>query len=179
MKLRKYAGIAFLLCLTIPLLSCYFYIRYQAKQVRREVKHQLMEGIDKEELVLLSFSQDEEKQLKWKHAKEFEYKGEMYDIVSRETTEGITHYWCWWDYEETKLNKSLSKLVNQILGKRQDHQQKQNLLVRLYKSLYFKSSYFLPVDNAITEEKNNNWLPNLYQSLYLSPKSPPPQINHV
>ena len=47
----------------------------------------MIAGIDKKELVFFEFSHTENQQkLKWKHSKEFEFNGEMYDVVKKITS---------------------------------------------------------------------------------------------
>ncbi len=78
----------------------------------------MIAGIDCAELVPLAFSKkDAATKLKWKHSKEFEYQGEMYDIVYTDTVGNDSlQYWLFWDHEETKLNRQLASLVANALG---------------------------------------------------------------
>lgn len=78
----------------------------------------MIAGIDCAELVPLTISKhDAATKLRWEHHKEFEYQGEMYDIVYADTIGKDTiHYWLFWDNEETKLNKQLVALVANALG---------------------------------------------------------------
>jgi hypothetical protein len=169
--LKKVLAIALFLCLTVPFLACYFYLHHQTKRVRKEVKHQLMAGIDKDELVLLKFTQEETTtRLRWKHSKEFEYNSQMYDVVETETTGDTTYYWCWWDHEETKLNQQLTALVTSVLTGSPDRKKQQDHVVHFYKSLYYSA---MPGWNVLIPAFNERH-PNLV--FHLDPLSfPPPQ----
>jgi hypothetical protein len=114
---RRIISIFLLVSLVIPYLFIPLYLKFEIKQVRRDIKHRIMDGVERSELVQLSFTAGEEKQLVWKHAKEFQYKGEWYDIVETEKEEGKTTYWCWWDHEETSLSKKLQALLAGFLQK--------------------------------------------------------------
>lgn len=93
--------------------------------------------MDKKELVLLKFTKAEkETKLRWKHSKEFEFKGQMYDVVESEISGDTLFYRCWWDNEETKLNKKLTNLVSDILGNNQQNKENNKRLVQFFKSLY-------------------------------------------
>ena len=76
-------------------------------------------------------------QLKWEHAKEFEYKGEMYDVVNKVITNDIIQYWCWWDHEETKLSKQLTKLLVGVYQSDAATKEHQKQLIQFYTSLFF------------------------------------------
>lgn len=154
-------------------MTCYLFLKHQARQVRREVKHQIIAGIDKDELTLLRFTQDELVQLKWKHEKEFEYNGHMYDIVETELKGDTTYYWCWWDHKETKLNKQLTQLLNDVLSNHPERNREQNKVVAFYKSLY--CSEFPNWRIYIPEYKESiNEMEYVLTSIAFPPPTPPP-----
>lgn len=94
-------------------------------------------GMDKSELILLKFTQTEiNTKLNWKHSKEFEYNGKMFDIIEQETNGDTTSYLCWLDKAETKLNKQLRELVAIALGNNPQNQNQQKQLTHFIKSLY-------------------------------------------
>jgi hypothetical protein len=100
-----------------PFLGITLYLKHEKRMLKREIKHRIIEGIDKSELVELTFTDLEaETQLRWEHSKEFEYNGEMYDVVESKSDNGKITYWCWWDNEETSLNKQLNKLLARALN---------------------------------------------------------------
>lgn len=160
-----------------PVATTYIILRYQKKLVKREVKRKIIAGIDKSELVLLKFT-DEEKQsqLKWKHSKEFQYKGEMYDIVEKEIRGDTTYYWCWWDHEETKLNKQLMGLVSRALGNNPKNQENQKRFYKFFSSLFYAES---TKNGYIAYKEVNNetcFKQRFHQILFYSPSVPPPEI---
>ena len=98
----------------------------------------MLDGIDKDKLVLLSFLSNEvNQQVEWEHSEEFKYKNEMYDIVYTQIEGDSIHYWCWWDREETQLNQSLAKIVASLLGS--DHTRKNShfRLFDFYRTLFY------------------------------------------
>ncbi len=143
-----------------PAMVTYLWLEYQKKQIKREVKWKIIEGIDKSELVLIQLSKSEAaEKLEWEHSREFEFEGEMYDVVEfAETTDSIK-YWCWWDYEETKLNKNLAKVVNNLFGNHPDKQKKEQKLISFYQSLFSEKVFqwqalqFTRISNSFTEYK--------------------------
>lgn len=152
-------------------------MQYRKSVVKKEVKWKMIEGLDKDELVLLKFStQDIESKLKWKHSKEFEYNGQMYDIVERSTEGDTTYYWCWWDYEETALNKQLSDVLNLALGKDTKSNKHKNALYHFCSKLFFEpQKSFVLLTQIDYQDAFSNYRMNDYV-IYLSNTSPPPDF---
>jgi hypothetical protein len=77
-KLKAVIALLFLALFILPPLLSYSYLHFQKTAVKKEIKHRIIEGIGKEDLVLLSFHKNSaEKELRWEHSKEFEYRGIM------------------------------------------------------------------------------------------------------
>lgn len=115
--LKQLFSILLISSLIGPYLGISLYLKHEKKMLKREIKHRIIEGIDKSELVELTFTVAEaEKKLQWEHSKEFEYNGEMYDVVESKSDGKKVTYWCWWDNQETSLNKQLSKLLARALN---------------------------------------------------------------
>jgi hypothetical protein len=170
-------AILLLLFLLAPLGGTYYALKKKKKMVRKEVKWKIIEGIDKSELVLLSFDKNEtSKKLKWKHSKEFQFEGEMYDIVEKSETEDSIHYWCWWDSEETQLNRSLKNIVSKTFQKDPFNHSQQEKLLQYFKSIYIVKS--IDSDNILQGSKKLAFAGNSispYQ-VWLSPETPPPDF---
>lgn len=144
---RKFAAIFILFCLVVPFAGSYGWLQYEKRKTRKAIKRQMIAGIDKAELVLLKFTTEQEKTaLRWEHSKEFEYEGQMYDVVSTTIVGDTTHYYCWWDHKETKLNKELSVLVTKAMGSNPEQQDKQQQLEHFIKTLYFESASSISAD---------------------------------
>lgn len=173
----RIVSIVLFFCMVIPGTATYMWMRHRRSTVRREIKHKLIAGVDKSELELLKFSEKEiQTKLKWKHSKEFQYKNHMYDIVKSEKVGDTTYYWCWWDYEETVLNKQLNQLLAKAFGKDPQKKERQNSLDNFFKSVY----HLNPDAENSTEKKENNILNADYVfssiSAHLPPPVPPPKI---
>lgn len=135
--MKASASILLLLSLLLPIAIAYGWLHYQKWQVQEAVKHQLQEGAEESELVELRFSKAEiQRLLRWEHSREFEYQGQMYDVVKMESTSDSVIYKCWWDKAETRLNQQLAQLCRAALqsdSKRQAHQQQ---LFWFFKTIY-------------------------------------------
>lgn len=118
LALKTFLAILLLCTFLLPFVGRYASIEYQARVVKKQVKRKMIAGINCTELVPLTISkQDAANKLNWHHSKEFEYLGQMYDIVYTDSLGNDSlQYWLYWDNEETKLNRQLASLVANVLG---------------------------------------------------------------
>ena len=166
-----------LLSFAAPVATTYVILKIQKKQVRREVKWKMIAGIDREELELIKLTKQEaQEDLRWEHSKEFEYNGEMYDIVETIEKGDSIFYWCWWDYEETQLNKQLDSVL--ALAYKKDHRSHRNQerMAVFYKSVYFFDSHEIKLAEATELENPPVGYFRIFQSHSLSPPVPPPEV---
>lgn len=174
---RKVTGILLIFCLVAPIVATFTFLHYQKRQVKREVKWKMIAGIDKNELVLLKFTDEEtQTELRWEHSKEFEYKGQMYDIVEKSIQGDTIYYWCWWDHEETKLNKQLDGLLAKVLGNNPQRQEKKSQLADFFKKLFHEKQ---ETQTAIitTQTIKHFYYSEDFASLFHAPPVPPPRFS--
>ncbi len=136
-----------------------------------------MDGIPKEQLKLIVTTPATATLLDWEHSKEFELKGEMYDVVYTQTNGDTTRYWCWADHKESSLNKELTQLLDKAMSNRSKKDKKRPLL-SFFKSLYSdisetiacaKTSTLLPPFNSTYSWPYTSWCGSV--------DSPPPWIS--
>ncbi len=174
---EKIAGISLLVCLVVPIVVTFTFLHYQKKKIRKEVKLQIIAGIDKEKLVLLKFTKEESQtKLRWKHSKEFEYKDQLYDIVEKKIKGDIVYYWCWWDNKETNLNRQLDDLLANVLGKDPKNKENKKRLANFYKSLYYKQFPNWYLFSFTKEQIVVTPYEFSYLTISLPPPIPPPEI---
>jgi len=172
---EKAAGILLLFCLIAPIIATFIFLYYQKKQVRKEIKQQIIAGIDKTELVLLKFTEEEaQTELRWKHSKEFEYDGQMYDIVEKKVKNRITYYWCLWDKKETKLNKQWDELLTYALGKDPKIKENQKRSINFYNSLFHSKENVWKSFRSQSKIKHSCLYSFNYSSVSFPPPVPPP-----
>lgn len=161
--------------LIAPAVVTFSWLQQKKRAVKREVKWNMIAGIDKSELVFFKFSKvDAESKLEWEHNKEFEYNHEMYDVVEKKVVNDSIYLWCWWDYKETQLNKKLDKLLAGVYENDSESKEKQDLVNKFYKSIYFESvfSWFPFIDKYRNTKVSSHF--DFYQSLYSNSEVPPP-----
>lgn len=145
-------------------------------QIKKDVKQKLI-AVSRQQLVKLAFTQKEElTRLKWHDEKEFEWNGEMYDVVETQVNGDTTFYLCWWDHEETALNKKLDELVADALGHSTKHRQNKNRLLELFEMLYFTDSNPEKPAIACVTKQTGDTGQHIYQSISLSHPFPPPEV---
>lgn len=174
--MKNLIGIFLLICLVVPIAGSFTWLHFHKKNLRKEVKQELIAGMDKSELTVLKFYKEEVNTLvKWEHAKEFEYQGQMYDVIETQINGNIITYWCWWDHKETHLNKQLNELLTQIMGNNQQKKEKQQKLLHFYQSLFVQKPLTFHFKNY-TSESPLYCLFLCHKSSYtFSPLSPPPR----
>ena len=173
-ELKSIISILLLISFTVPFGGSYILLQYQKRQVKKEIKERIISGIDKNDLVVFKLSKKEsETELLWEHSGEFEYRGEMYDIVHSEEKGDTIFYWCWWDYKETKLNKQLDNLVAQAMGHNPGIQANTKSIATFLFSLFIPKTVewdaFTRFQYAAQPPANS-----LYSSIKISPPIPPP-----
>lgn len=130
----------------------------------------------KKELVLLKFIKAEtQTQLRWEHAGEFEYRGQMYDVVETIMKGDSIYFRCWWDHEETKLNSQLDELLAVMLGTNPIRKENQKRWFNFYKSLVCAQLPVLMAFEHYKEQRTYHYQFNCY-FIFHPPPVPPPQI---
>lgn len=139
---KQIVSLFLLFILIVPAVVTFTWLQKHKRAVKREVKWKMIAGIDKSELVFFTFSNiDIQTKLRWEHAKEFEYKNQMYDVVEKKIFKDSTQLWCWWDNKETKLNKQLQRLLVTVFQNDSKSKEKQDQVFKFYKMVYLPSVF--------------------------------------
>ncbi len=162
--------------MTFPLGILYLSYHYERGIIRREVRAMLFAGMDRDKLVVLSFSlQDAASLLSWKDDHEFEFTGRMYDVVETDILEDSINYLCWPDDEETNLNRRLDKLVAKALGSDSQKKESSKRLVDFLK-VHFLQCGLLEWGGLFNARLvHNAQVISFYTSVSMPPASPPPK----
>lgn len=175
---RRLAVILLIFVLIAPSAVTYLWLRHQKEMVRKQVKHQMIEGIDHEDLVYLKFAKSElNSEVRWEHSKEFEYREQMYDIVERIETKDSVAFWCWWDYEETRLNRELKKLAQDAFRQNPQKNDRQSRLFSFLKCLYYDPPFQWSATDQFTKTNRDFFWINNFISISIPPASPPPRLS--
>ncbi|NEQ50160.1 MAG: hypothetical protein F6K11_08525 [Leptolyngbya sp. SIO3F4] len=177
-------GSSFLLLavICVPFWAGYLHLQWQHAQVRENVREHMIQGMDREELVLLTFTlQQAENELHWEHDREFEYRGEMYDVVETEQLGTTVKYWCWQDHEETRLNRQLRDWVAQALGQDTRHQEQRTSVWLVAQHMYPPVSFSWEVyhQGSISSTREFPYSANRLQRSDQPPVPPPRFVEHI
>ncbi len=138
-----------------------------------------MEGIPKDELVQFTFAKnDTVTLLDWKHDMEFEFQGEMYDIVTRYYTADSVKYDLWWDHKETVLNRKLGRLTNSLINQNPQEQSKSGYLNFVIRSMVCLDEQIVLEVPFQQEEQSSPYYNKAFSLIKrgTQPLSPPPRF---
>ena len=172
---KRVTAILLLFCLISAPTVTFIWLKHQKAIIRKEVKQNIIAGMDRDDLVLIKIAKSSQKQLKWKHSKEFEYQHQMYDVVKKEIHGDSCYYYCWWDNSETVLNKKLSQLVVSAWNNDKKSNTLKHKLSKLFKSLYCNNINKLENFTLEIGKEKIAFLPVKYTFNANSPPTPPPQ----
>ena len=162
-----------------PFYGTYLYLSIQQKVIQEAVQRKLEEGIPSNELVKLTFFKKEiPKLLKWEHDKEFEYNGQMYDVVEVTEVGDSLQYLCWWDKAETATKQNMQNLISEEINKSKPSKHKPVNFSDYYKSIYF---IFNPFNGVETPENGRNkpiTSSTFTDILLVQSLSPPPRLRY-
>ena len=174
--MRKLTSILFFFILLTPAFVSLFWLHVQQSLLRHEIKEEILAGMNKDELVLFKFTELESRtKLYWEHSREFEYNGEMFDVVESKVVGDTIYYWCWWDHEETKLKNQLADLLNKTLNSNPQNKEKQERINNFFKSL-FCNKYSPAVFSSLSFRGNSFMYFATGSRVTFPPPTPPPRL---
>lgn len=171
----RLSAISLIFLLIVPILGTVGWLKLRKYQVRGQVKQMILSGVDKSQLTRFSFSESENEKLLWEDDHEFEYQGQMYDVVEVEMEDGDYIYWCWHDTEEADISQQLTLLTEKAFGNDTQQQQESKRLHEFLNHLFFPvSREFLSRQNKETSlEEIRHCL--IYSNVVLPTIGPPPK----
>jgi len=152
---------------------------WQKKEVRKEVKKRINDGLKDDQLVKLTFFKpDINKLLKWTKKDEFDFNGQMYDIVrSWESNDSVT-YMCWKDDDESIIKQRLNQLSELEWNKNTTNKRQSERKTDFYKTLICPKPDSTLHKWLFLNKSNQAKIPydtNVIISFIRLPHSPPPE----
>lgn len=133
----KFLSIVLIVSLVAPLGIGFVTLHLQKIQIRKIVSETLLNGVEEGEIIELKFTVAQAKTLlKWEHSKEFEYKGQMFDVIEQKIIGDTITYKCWWDRRESAINQQLDELIAKALGNDPFHKDRELKLMDFLKKLF-------------------------------------------
>lgn len=175
---RKLVSFSLLILLTFQIIGFVGYFELAHYQLKKEIKSQLKQGVSKDKLVIFDFNSNQLKELVWLEKNEFDLNGNLYDVVRKSNSNGITHLECISDKQEKVLFAKLNQNVSSNLCDDNQHKPVSSLF-KLLQTPALLSNINVDI-NIISSKENNTWT-FIYLDLSsiksIQIDSPPPQIS--
>ncbi|MCB0585287.1 MAG: hypothetical protein KDD06_08180 [Phaeodactylibacter sp.] len=145
--MRKLLPISSLLfVLLCPSGLAFLFFAWQKYQLKENVKKQLLAGMDASELTVFKLSKaDAGALLEWEEEGEFEYRGQMYDVVETAVEGDSIRYLCYPDVAESRLEKELRRLLAKPLNNDPATAGNAQRLISFYQSLFCVETPLCPL----------------------------------
>jgi hypothetical protein len=178
--MRLISAISLFLVFVIPFVGGYLFLQYSQEQHQSDIHAALENGSKDHELIFLVFTDQELTQLKWKHDKEFEWNGEMYDVVSVEERDGQKAFWCWKDHKDTRINNQRESLALKAMSNHPDEDDTEAPLPAQYKIHLDIPHDFTLKSNIISAHQSTHfWTTTLKAQSEPTPIAPPPDFSWI
>ncbi|MHB1278563.1 MAG: hypothetical protein ACYC1Q_09195 [Bacteroidia bacterium] len=175
--MRKHLSFLLLLVILFNMTGIFIVFKVHQTQVRREIKHKIKAGIPESDLHSFSFSTEDYAQLDWERKDiEFQWNGEMYDIVKSGIITDSIHLLCVNDKQEKTLFAKLDELIQRKME--QESNQSNNplrKLVNILKLVYTSDPIHTPSDpDPLRMAIRYADINPLYSSPQVETSTPPP-----
>jgi hypothetical protein len=175
--MRQIRAISLIALLTVPAVTCFCYLKWQKAHVRHEIKEKLVEGMDRSELTAITVPlANLNTSLTWEHEREFELKGEMYDVVEQQIHGDSITLLCWHDKEETELNDLLTLLTSRNLSSDPDNQSAKDRVLNYFRTLFTTDLQDQATIGIVEYHVLNNQQLMLLSCSRIPPPTPPPVV---
>lgn len=172
--MKKIQAYLLFFTLIVPFIGAFLYIEISKEIVREEIRSNMQ--IESDQLVKISFTSTQVKEIYWESSDEFEFRDKAYDIVKQEKKGNQTIYWCWMDIEETELNKKLNQLLSFELNNHKPIKDQKEVFNQFIKSLFYQNNEDLTGVIGIKNKLNSTYLEKL-KSTYIDTACPPPKLS--
>ena len=175
--MRKLVSYSLFFLVVWQIIGFIAYFEFSHYQLKKEIKLVLKQGVPRNKLVIFEFDKNQLGELIWLKKNEFNYQGNLFDVVrSHVTTEGKTYMECISDTQETQLFKKLDQTVSINLGDERNPSPLSNWLKTLHFPLSF--AFFeikIPNFNSTYLQKPNFHFEELILRTTGEIESPPPE----
>jgi hypothetical protein len=144
--------------------------------IRKEISELLNSGSNAKDLVTLKFTREEAlNSLNWKHHREFEFNGEMYDVADKGTNGDTLWFRCYKDHKETRLNMQKDKLMAKALGSDPLKKSQEKQIKNFFQTLFSQDKSAWNPYQALPSPFHYSLFTIHYSLFSDSPLSPPPK----
>lgn len=137
-------SIIFVALLLLQSVVSIFVYDSQLKSLRRKFKWETLFSLKNEQLTLVKVAKSlEEKpnqQFKRIHGREFQFLGEMYDIVRKTAHTDTTYYYCFHDSDESEVIRNINRWMHDNFSKPGNNNEKSKMLTEIFKQPYIANT---------------------------------------
>lgn len=114
--MKIYRSISFFLLVlwVVPSGLGFMMLKFQKRLIRNSVKELIYSGLSNSELSRIVVNTSDSDNLLWHHHDEFEFQGNMYDVISKDSLKDSIIYMCFLDVKESKVNITIDQLAKNI-----------------------------------------------------------------
>lgn len=177
MNVRKFLVYGFLVLLSYQFVGFFTFVEIEHYFIRKEIKKAIKQSVPENQLIDFHFTVKESKKLRWLKPHEFELNGRLYDVVRKSKRNGIWHFHCIDDIQETVLFKKLDFATADNLVHSSDQHPVHGWLKLMNEPMEPLQAFEFALE---VFDKNNSQVQQSYINLYLarthSVSTPPPEV---
>lgn len=113
----------------------------QKKSIRREVKKQILQGIELSELARFRAADVTADKVRWIHSGEFVIDGFYYDVVRWVDTDSGRVVYCWPDHAESELERMRTEIAMSLLAHKRGERPSEFLSYVVFIKGFFKDDW--------------------------------------
>lgn len=120
--------------------------------IRRKFKWETLNKLQDKQLALVKVAkvleQKPNQQFKRMHGREFQFLGEMYDIVRKAEHADTTYYYCFHDHDESEIIRSINRWMKDNFGNSKENNETEDFQKDFFEQDYLIGTVFR--SNAIS-----------------------------
>lgn len=176
-ELKATVATILLALLLLPFGGSYLFLGLEKSKAKKQAAVAMANVENPVEIIELAISKaDIKTDVRWEHAREFEYKGQMYDIIDQKEKGDTIYFNVYWDKLETMVNHKLNELIALHLKGKSDQNDDSQLVVSLFKAIYLSPDFQTKaLGRPIMVSPNFEYF-NFYTPLTLGFEGPPPRF---
>ncbi len=178
--MKKFLSILVICTLVFHLFGYFAVFKVMQFNIKKQIKTTIKQGVPENVLHCFRFPTDKNLQkkmgIKWLEKKEFSYKGNMYDVVSKVVDGDFIIYKCVNDTQEKTLFAGLDKQVKNSMNKDSNKSKTLNLLLK-FNVLYINQPKLQLNPDFYTSELTYHFKLKYFYNLSKEILTPPPQIS--
>jgi hypothetical protein len=132
-----------------------FAYNLKLQSVRSKVKLELLNKVEESKLVLVkvarTLEQTPNNQFKKNHDKEFEFLGEMYDVVNTVERRDTTYYYCYQDRDESDIIRGINRWIKDNFGNSKEKNETEDIQKVFFEKDYEVATLFCYPSFAMNE----------------------------